>query len=208
MLPTEDEWLAEKPRNIPSRARGLHLGIFLPSCIRGSRTYTGQPKTNLKTGCVSPQFHYIADQKFTTVPGGLSGRKLPAITADELQLWMKTQYDSPDRDFALDGWDEKFNGPLPRAAWDENAAHIDGHLLPDPDDADRIQRARRGPTISWDPNLPGTIPTSSGLRVDIFVWWVCSPVIFLGIVVVIVGRRISGFNLANYPTHRQRRVNG
>jgi hypothetical protein len=42
---TCEEWHSENPRNMPNRALGFHLGIFLPSCSVGSRTYTGQPNT-------------------------------------------------------------------------------------------------------------------------------------------------------------------
>ena len=35
---------------------------------------------NLNTGTITPQFHFIVDQKFTTVPGGQSGQTIPKLT--------------------------------------------------------------------------------------------------------------------------------
>ena len=42
---TREECWLEKPRNMPKRARGNHLGMEFPSWRAGSRTYTGHPKT-------------------------------------------------------------------------------------------------------------------------------------------------------------------
>ena len=92
---------------------------------------------NLQTGKITPQFHYIIDNKFTTVPGGIAGRSTPAITQDALNIFLRSKFDTEDREYALADWDPSIDGDLPPLQWDEHPPSIDGQLLPDPDESDR-----------------------------------------------------------------------
>jgi len=83
---------------------------------------------NLRTNHVSAQFHVVYDQLFSTVYGGLQARKETDFTADELQIFLKSNWDSDDRIYTLDEWDTAVDGPLPDKAPDWDA----GELLPQP----------------------------------------------------------------------------
>ena len=125
------------PKWKPRARRGMFLG-FSPHHSSSVGLIL-----NLQTGTISPQFHYIIDSKFTTVPGGLSGRSTSEITQDDLHIWLTSQWDTPEREFTLDDWDESIDGALPPTLWDEHPPPVDGHNLPDPDNPP-------GRHVTWD----------------------------------------------------------
>jgi hypothetical protein len=67
-------------------------------------------------------------------------RRAQDITKDELQLFLKGRWDTSDRENALEDWDTKTDGPLPKTPPEYEDHSIDGRLLPDPDDADGRRR--------------------------------------------------------------------
>jgi hypothetical protein len=92
---------------------------------------------HLTTNSITPQFHYVIDQKFTTVPGGQSGRNIEELTINQLELYIQSQWDTDNRVDALENWNEHDDGrkpPLP-SEWRDDG--INGSTLPDPDVADK-----------------------------------------------------------------------
>jgi hypothetical protein len=59
---------------------------------------------------MSPQFHFIADQWFETFMGGLSpSLKLDLPDPEAIRTFLKTRWDTDDRDHALDHWDPEID---------------------------------------------------------------------------------------------------
>ena len=75
---------------------------------------------NIRTSYVTPQYHTIYDQTFSTVPGGVSNRSLQQLDPDNFQLFLKSKWKSDDHVSNLDEWDDALDGPLPDKApgWD------------------------------------------------------------------------------------------
>jgi hypothetical protein len=74
---------------------------------------------NIQTDAVLPHFHVIYDQKFDTLVSGIMEWRAQDITKDELQIFLKGQWDTSDRENALEDWDSQTNGPLPNAPPEE-----------------------------------------------------------------------------------------
>ena len=85
---------------------------------------------NLKTGSITPQFHFVVDQKFTTVPGGQMDRTLPEITDGEVEFFIKSSWNTDDRVDALDSWDPSVDGQRPTLAPEWNPTPISDPELP------------------------------------------------------------------------------
>jgi len=77
---------------------------------------------NIRTNYVTPQFHTIYDQTFSTLSGGLSNRTMEQLDPDNFQLFLKSKWKSDDHINTLDEWDEAIDGPLPNTTpnWDAN----------------------------------------------------------------------------------------
>ena len=54
---------------------------------------------------------------------------LPEITADELNIWLRREFDTKNREFTLEDWDKTVDGPLPPLNWDKRPQPLDGSLL-------------------------------------------------------------------------------
>ena len=89
---------------------------------------------NLQTEFISPQFHYVTDQRFETVPGGLQGKTLIELTDETYQHFLKNRWDT-DRDYALEDYDPEVDGKIPVSAADTwQHKPVEGLQLPEDDD--------------------------------------------------------------------------
>ncbi|MGI9570923.1 MAG: hypothetical protein ACR2PH_14585, partial [Desulfobulbia bacterium] len=91
---------------------------------------------NLRTRSITPQFHFVVDQKFTTVPGGQLDRTLPEITDGEVEFFIKSSWNTDDHVDALDSWEPSVDGQRPALApeWDPTPPAPDApqDILPPP----------------------------------------------------------------------------
>jgi hypothetical protein len=85
---------------------------------------------NLRTSAITPQFHFVADQRFETVMGGLNpSLKLDLTDPENIGTFLKTRWDTDDRDHTLEHWDPEIDGEMPLGPeWDTHP--IDGQDLP------------------------------------------------------------------------------
>jgi hypothetical protein len=61
-----------------------------------------------------PQFHFIADQQFETVMGGLNpSLKLDLTDPKNIGTFLNTRWDTNDQDHALKHWDPEVDGEMP-----------------------------------------------------------------------------------------------
>jgi len=71
---------------------------------------------NLRTNFVTPQFHVVYDQEFSTVFGGLQGRMIEQLDVDNFQLFLRSKWATDDHINSLSEWDLEVDGPLPDRA--------------------------------------------------------------------------------------------
>ena len=111
---------------------------------------------NLKTGSITPQFHFVVDQKFTTVPGGQMDRTLPEITDGEVEFFIKSSWETDDHVDALDSWDQSVDGQRPTLAPEWNPTPISDPELENPIIPPQSSPTRRSPR-----NHPPSAPQAS-----------------------------------------------
>jgi hypothetical protein len=82
---------------------------------------------NLRSNFITPQFHFVADQQFETVMGCLNpSLKLNVTDPENIGMFLKTRWDTNDRDHALEHWDPEVDGEMPplHQEWEQHP--IDG----------------------------------------------------------------------------------
>ena len=78
-----------------------------------------------------PQFHFVADQRFETVMGGLNpSLELDLSDPETIGTFLKTHWDTDDRDHALEHWDPEIDGEMPPLGPEWDTHPIDGQDLP------------------------------------------------------------------------------
>lgn len=125
------------PKWEPRSRRGQFLGFS-----KSHSSSVGLVR-HLLTGSITPQFHYVIDQKFTTVSGGQSGRSLDEMTTNELQFFITSTWSTENHVVALDSWDDNEDGVRPSLSDEWTPNRLDPTILPDPDDSDRRRMAAR-----------------------------------------------------------------
>jgi hypothetical protein len=86
---------------------------------------------NLRTSAVTPQFHFVADQRFETVMGGQNpSLKFDLTDPENIGTFLKTHWDTDDRDHALEHWDPEIDGEMPPLGPEWDTHPIDGQDLP------------------------------------------------------------------------------
>ena len=155
-----DPKLTDSKGKIPKWSARSRRGQFL-GFSQNHSTSVGLIR-NLRTNSITPQYHYVIDQLFTTVPGGQSGRTMQELTEDELQIYLKNKWDTPDRVDSLENWDHRLDPELPELA-PEWSPILDGSVLPDPDEGIRVPRLntrnqQRLPSNSRRHSPPAPLP--------------------------------------------------
>jgi len=114
---------------------------------------------NLRTNHVLAQFKVVYDQLYSTVYGGVQTHSSMEINSDQLQIFIKSQWDSNECVYTLDEWDTAIDGPLPEKVPNWDAGEIMPHLTPpQTSSTSTIQALPEFPSISV-PNLTPTAPT-------------------------------------------------
>jgi hypothetical protein len=86
---------------------------------------------NLRTSAITPQFHFVTDQRFETVMGGLNpSLKFDLTDPENIGTFLKTHWDTDDRDHALEHWDPEIDGDMPPLVPEWDTHPIDGQDLP------------------------------------------------------------------------------
>jgi hypothetical protein len=86
---------------------------------------------NLRTSAITPQFHFVADQRFETVMGGVNpSLKFDLTDPENIGTFLKTRWDTDDRDHALEHWDPEIDGEMPPLGPEWDTHPIDGQDLP------------------------------------------------------------------------------
>jgi hypothetical protein len=86
---------------------------------------------NLRTNAITPQFHFVADQRFETVMGGLNpSLKFDLTDPENIGTFLKTRWDTDDRDHALEHWDPEIDGEMPPLGPEWDTHPIDRQDLP------------------------------------------------------------------------------
>jgi hypothetical protein len=86
---------------------------------------------NLRTSAITPQFHFVADQRFETVMGGLNpSLKFDLTDPENIGTFLKTRWDTDDQDHALEHWDPEIDGEMPPLGPEWDTHPIDGQDLP------------------------------------------------------------------------------
>jgi hypothetical protein len=115
---------------------------------------------NLRTNAIMPQFHFVTDQRFETIMGGLNpSLKFELTDPENIWTFLKTCWDTDDRDHALEHWDPGIDSEMPPLGPEWDTHPIDGQDLPmNPDlrgPHSLPPRVRfREPTGTQQPNEP------------------------------------------------------
>jgi len=116
---------------------------------------------NLRTNHVLAQFHVVYDQLYSTVYGGIQTHSSTELNPDQLQIFLKSQWDLDDHIYTLNEWDTTSDGPLPEKAPDWDV----GEIMPHPTPPQPLSTSITS-TIPEFPSIPApilmlTIPTRS-----------------------------------------------
>ena len=156
-------------KKIPKWEPRSHRGQFLGF----SRNHSSNVGLicNLRTGSITPQFHFIVNQKFTTVPGGQGGWSLAELTDDKLCFFIRDHWDTDSHVDSLDSWDPQHDGPKPPLPdeWQVQPQPLRGSSIPDPDAVDRRWLSicpEPTSTATFDPAIPGSPLDITPTRLD------------------------------------------
>ena len=132
-------------KKIPKWEPRARSGMFLGFSSQHSSTVG--LILNLKTGAISPQYHVVYDELFTTVTSDME------IDLDEnwLDLWLNS------REFYLENWDPMIDGAFPPL--DPDFQKDDG----DDDDSESSSDEHKDTTVPFHPPDSGTVPDSWNL---------------------------------------------